>query len=54
MRSNEGRLKLGQNYLNGIGVAPNFLKGCYWMERAGEKGHTESMYQVAEADEKAT
>ncbi|MYM59174.1 hypothetical protein GTG28_08055 [Vibrio sp. OCN044] len=49
MRSNEGRLKLGQNYLNGIGVAPNFLKGCYWMERAAEKGHTESMYQVAEA-----
>ncbi|GLT19149.1 hypothetical protein GCM10007938_29310 [Vibrio zhanjiangensis] len=49
LRSNEGRLKLGQNYLNGIGVAPNFLKGCYWMERAAEKGHPEAMYQVAEA-----
>ncbi|NOH71536.1 sel1 repeat family protein [Vibrio pectenicida] len=48
MRSNEGRLKLGLNYINGVGVAADFLKGCYWMERAAEKGYTEAMYKVAE------
>ncbi|MBU2896706.1 tetratricopeptide repeat protein [Vibrio hepatarius] len=48
MRSNEGRLKLGLNYIHGVGVSANSLKGCYWMERAAEKGYTEAMYKVAE------
>lgn len=45
----EGMMKLGINYLRGIGIPANHDKGCYWLERASEKGHAESMYHAAEA-----
>ncbi|MFM2587269.1 tetratricopeptide repeat protein [Vibrio sp. TBV020] len=48
LKSNEGRMKLGLNYINGVGVASNFARGCYWLERAGEKGHLEAMYKAGE------
>ncbi|MCK6264328.1 sel1 repeat family protein [Vibrio sp. ZSDE26] len=47
--SNEGRMKLGLNYLNGVGVEKNHSKGCYWLEVAAEKGHSQSMYHAGEA-----
>ncbi|MEZ9232368.1 tetratricopeptide repeat protein [Vibrio amylolyticus] len=49
LHSLEGRMKLGLNYLNGIGVEQNHSKGCYWLERAAEKGHSQSMYHAGEA-----
>ncbi|WP_295891936.1 tetratricopeptide repeat protein [uncultured Vibrio sp.] len=49
LHSHEGRMKLGLNYLNGIGVESNHSKGCYWLERAAEKGHSQSMYHAGEA-----
>lgn len=45
----EGMMKLGINYLRGVGVTANHDRGCYWLERASEKGHAESMYHAAEA-----
>ncbi|MCG9596197.1 sel1 repeat family protein [Vibrio sp. Isolate25] len=48
-RSNEGRMKLGLNYIRGIGVTANFSRGCYWLERAAEKGYTDAMYSAGEA-----
>ncbi|WP_167489402.1 tetratricopeptide repeat protein [Vibrio ouci] len=48
LKSNEGRMKLGLNYINGVGVASNFAQGCYWLERAAEKGHLEAMYKAGE------
>ncbi len=45
----EGMMKLGINYLKGVGVPADHNKGCYWLERASEKGHAESMYHAAEA-----
>lgn len=45
----EGMMKLGLNYLKGVGVPANHEKACYWLERASEKGHAESMYHAAEA-----
>lgn len=48
LKSNEGRMKLGLNYINGVGVASNFDRGCYWLERAAEKGHLEAMYKAGE------
>ncbi|MGF1718665.1 sel1 repeat family protein [Vibrio kyushuensis] len=49
LNSSEGRMKLGLNYLNGIGVGVDHSKGCYWLERAAEKGHAQSMYHAGEA-----
>ncbi|WP_339389836.1 tetratricopeptide repeat protein [Vibrio neptunius] len=49
LRSNEGRMKLGLNYIHGIGVAADHAKGCYWLERAAEKGHSDAMYNAGEA-----
>ncbi|EGU46242.1 hypothetical protein VII00023_06882 [Vibrio ichthyoenteri ATCC 700023] len=48
LRNNEGRMKLGLNYLNGIGVEPDFDHGCYWLERAAEKGYVPAMYKAGE------
>ncbi|MGD8110975.1 tetratricopeptide repeat protein [Vibrio sp. TRT 21S02] len=48
LKSNEGRMKLGLCYVHGTGVAANFDKGCYWLERAAEKGYTEAMYKAGE------
>ncbi|KFI11754.1 sel1 repeat family protein [Vibrio coralliilyticus] len=49
LRNNEGRMKLGLNYIHGIGVASNHARGCYWLERAAEKGYTDAMYNAGEA-----
>jgi TPR repeat protein len=49
LHSSEGRMKLGLNYLNGVGVEKDHSKGCYWLERAAEKGHAPSMYHAGEA-----
>nr|WP_232061053.1 tetratricopeptide repeat protein [Vibrio taketomensis] len=46
LKSNEGRMKLGLSYINGIGVEADFMQGCYWLERAGEKGYTPAMLQL--------
>lgn len=47
-KSNEGRLKLGLCYIQGIGVEQDFKQGCYWLERAGEKGYTPAMFKAGE------
>ncbi|MGC9403334.1 tetratricopeptide repeat protein [Vibrio genomosp. F10] len=49
LHSNEGRMKLGLTYLNGVGVEKDHSKGCYWLERAAEKGHAQSMCHAGEA-----
>lgn len=49
LKSNEGRMKLGLSYLNGRGVEPSHEKGCYWIERAAEKGDVKAMYSAGEA-----
>ncbi|MEL7291195.1 MAG: protein kinase family protein [Pseudomonadota bacterium] len=48
LKSNEGRMKLGLNYVKGVGVPLDFERGCYWIERAAEKGHLEAMYRAGE------
>ncbi len=48
LKSNEGRMKLGLNYIQGRGVAPSFERGVYWLERAAEKGHLDAMYRAGE------
>ncbi|KJY84495.1 hypothetical protein TW81_02910 [Vibrio galatheae] len=48
LRSNEGRMKLGLNYIHGRGVEANFDLGVYWLERAAEKGYLEAMYKAGE------
>ncbi|HAS61435.1 MAG TPA: hypothetical protein DCS35_02000 [Vibrio sp.] len=47
-KSNEGRMKLGMSYIQGIGVDVDFYQGCYWLERAGEKGYTPAMLKAGE------
>lgn len=49
LRSNEGRMKLGLSYLQGRGVKADHAKGCYWIERAAEKGFLEAMFCAGEA-----
>lgn len=49
LNSLEGMMKLGLNYLQGVGVPADHGKGCYWLERAAEKGHAEAMYHAGEA-----
>ena len=48
LRSNEGRMKLGMSYIKGIGVPTDHAIGCYWLERAAEKGHLDAMYLAGE------
>lgn len=48
LKSNEGRMKLGMNYIRGYGVASDFNLGCYWLERAAEKGYLDAMYKAGE------
>ncbi|MDN2483808.1 tetratricopeptide repeat protein [Vibrio agarivorans] len=43
-----GMLSLGKNYLKGIGTEVDFLQGCYWLERAAEKGSPEAMCLAGE------
>ncbi|CAH0530345.1 tetratricopeptide repeat protein [Vibrio hippocampi] len=45
----EGMIKLGLNYINGIGVEPNHERGCYWLERVAEHGNATAMYYVGDA-----
>ncbi|MGY3572490.1 tetratricopeptide repeat protein [Vibrio paucivorans] len=49
LNSPEGKMKLGLNYLKGIGVEKSHNKGCYWLECAAEKGHAQAMYHAGEA-----
>lgn len=49
LKSNTGRMRLGENYLHGVGSAQDFKRGCYWLERAAEKGHLPAMYKAGEA-----
>ncbi|XAW87726.1 tetratricopeptide repeat protein [Vibrio sp. CDRSL-10 TSBA] len=49
LHSLEGMMKLGMNYIKGIGVNSDFAKGIYWLERACEKGHAEAMYHCGQA-----
>lgn len=48
LRSNEGRMKLGLSYIKGRGVKADHAIGCYWLERAAEKGYLEAMYNAGE------
>ncbi|OLQ93271.1 hypothetical protein BIY22_01925 [Vibrio panuliri] len=48
-KSNEGRMKLGLSYIHGNGVEADFMRGCYWLERAGEKGYTPAMLKAGES-----
>lgn len=43
-----GMLSLGKNYLKGVGTEVNFFQGCYWLERAAEKGSPEAMCLAGE------
>ncbi|WP_072670806.1 tetratricopeptide repeat protein [Vibrio injensis] len=49
INSLEAMIKLGLNYLDGVGVVRDHAKGCYWLERAAEKGHPEAMYLAGKA-----
>lgn len=49
LNSFEGMMKLGMNYLQGVGVPVDHGKGCYWLECAAEQGHAEAMYHAGEA-----
>lgn len=49
LNSLEGMMKLGLNYIKGTGVNADFYKGIYWLERACEKGHAESMFRCGQA-----
>ena len=48
LKSNEARMKLGLSYVQGIGVEEDFNRGCYWLERAAEKGYTPAMVQLGQ------
>ncbi|ROV58117.1 sel1 repeat family protein [Vibrio ponticus] len=48
LKDNEARLRLGVCYIEGIGVEADFQRGCYWLERAGEKGYTPAMLKAGE------
>ncbi|MGF1754102.1 sel1 repeat family protein [Vibrio makurazakiensis] len=45
----EGKIKLGLNYINGIGTAKNHKQGCYWLESAAEQCSEEAMFHAGEA-----
>ncbi len=45
----EAKVKLGLNYINGVGVPKNHSKGCYWLECAAEKSNPEAMFRAGEA-----
>ena len=49
LRSNAGRIKLGNCFLKGIGTKQDFNRGVYWLERAAEKGDSHAMYLAGEA-----
>ncbi|MBF9003471.1 tetratricopeptide repeat protein [Vibrio nitrifigilis] len=44
-----GMMKLGLNYLHGIGVSIEHRKACYWLERSAEQGNAEAMYYAGDA-----
>lgn len=49
MDSKVGMMKLGLNYLKGVGVSIDHRKACYWLERASEQGSAEAMYYAGDA-----
>lgn len=49
LRDSTAMMKLGLHYLQGIGVASNHRKACYWLERAAEHGHSEAMFHAGHA-----
>ncbi|RQW65194.1 sel1 repeat family protein [Vibrio viridaestus] len=40
----EAMMKLGLNYLKGVGVVKDHRRACYWLESAAELGYPEAMY----------
>ena len=42
--STEGKVRVAQCYLKGIGTKKSVLNGGYWLERAAEDGNAEAMY----------
>ncbi|MGF1751156.1 tetratricopeptide repeat protein [Vibrio cionasavignyae] len=48
-QNTEAMTKLGLNYLKGVGVEQSTERGCYWLERAAEKGSVEAMFFAGEA-----
>ncbi|SHO54577.1 tetratricopeptide repeat protein [Vibrio quintilis] len=49
LESEEGMIKLGLNYLKGIGIHQDHRKACYWLERCSEKGNAKAMYHAGKA-----
>ncbi len=49
LRSNIGRIKLGNCYIKGLGSPQDHNRGVYWLERAAEKGDSKAMYLAGEA-----
>ncbi|MCE0495028.1 tetratricopeptide repeat protein [Vibrio salinus] len=45
----EAMMKLGINYLRGVGTPPDHNKACYWLESAAETGYPEAMYHAGDA-----
>lgn len=45
----EAMMKLGINYLNGVGTSVDHRRACYWLESASEMGYPEAMYHAGSA-----
>jgi uncharacterized protein len=48
-KSAEAMMKLGLNYLNGVGTDKNHDKASYWLEAGAELGNSEAMYHAGKA-----
>ena len=48
MSNQEGQIKLGHHYRDGVGVRINRIRASYWYERAGEQGNNEAQYYAGE------
>lgn len=47
--SAEAMMKLGLNYLHGVGAACDHRRAAYWLESAAEMGYPEAMYHAGSA-----
>jgi len=45
----EAMMKLGLNYLQGVGISKDHRKACYWLESAAEMGYSDAMYHAGKA-----
>ncbi len=45
----EAMMKLGLNYLNGVGTSVDHSRACYWLESASEMGNPEAMFHAGSA-----